>query len=229
MIKNIARPSLLLNKTMLNNKPTIKHSKMPTPQISSNPFPLPRTALINCNRIKIVSKICISEINMEVLIHLLSMPFSLQKPLQATIKPTWLQSLPSRILQTTHILEVVIFHNKKSPTINLNKKCNPLLIIYQTNYKIMRINRREIWSRISLTIQLQIRSPHLTVNQWRSPFRKMTKVTILKRGPIMKPSLRGKIMHHFLLMSTHPNPQLFLQNHQNRFQVGQPFDWVSVV
>ena len=166
---------------------------------------------------------------MEVLIHLLSMPFSLQKPLQATIKPTWLQSLPSRILQTTHILEVVIFHNKKSPTINLNKKCNPLLIIYQTNYKIMRINRREIWSRISLTIQLQIRSPHLTVNQWRSPFRKMTKVTILKRGPIMKPSLRGKIMHHFLLMSTHPNPQLFLQNHQNRFQVGQPFDWVSVV
>lgn len=166
---------------------------------------------------------------MEVLIHLLSMPFSLQKPLQATIKPTWLQSLPSRILQTTHILEVVIFHNKKSPTINLNKKCNPLLIIYQTNYKIMRINRREIWSRISLTIQLQIRSPHLTVNQWRSPFRKMTKVTILKRGPIMKPSLRGKIMHYFLLMSTHPNPQLFLQNHQNRFQVGQPFDWVSVV
>ena len=166
---------------------------------------------------------------MEVLIHLLSMPFSLQKPLQATIKPTWLQSLPSRILQTTHILEVVIFHNKKSPTINLNKKCNPLLIIYQTNYKIMRINRREIWSRISLTIQLQIRSPHLTVNQWRSPFRKMTKVTILKRGPIMKPSLRGKIMHHFLLMSTHPNPQLFLLNLQNRFQVGQPFDWVSVV
>ena len=127
MIKNIAKQIKTHQIPLQTTKLEILRGRAFLLQICNMPYPPPITARINSYKIKKVSKICISQINMEtqILFKTVKPRFSIRRAVKLQIPQ--LPSNQPRVIPLRHILGMGLLINNK-PNL-LNKTYNSLLLL----------------------------------------------------------------------------------------------------